>query len=172
MTMGLLDYIKEFMTVSNDEADDEDFDENYGYYGEEEPEEEYEEEEEPENEPPVSRRSQPEHYQTTKIYERDNKVVSIHNSPQLQVVIVRPQKFDDVKVIADHIVEKRTVVLNLEQTDKAISRRIVDFLGGAAYANNGKIKRIANNTYIITPAHVGLVGTDIVGDIENNTVFF
>lgn len=169
--MGLLDYFKEFMTVSNDVADDDDFDENYDLYGEDEAEEEYEEEEQEEEEE-TARRPQPERYQTTKIYERDNKVVSIHNSPQLQVVIVRPQKFDDVKVIADHIVEKRTVVLNLEQTDKAISRRIVDFLGGAAYANNGKIKRIANNTYIITPSHVGLVGTDIVGDIENNTVFF
>lgn len=168
--MGLLDKLKDFMAVSNDEADDDDFDENYGYYDEEEEyEDEYEEEVEEEV---VTRRPQPERMQTTRVYDRDNKVVSIHANSQMQVIIVRPQKFDDVKVIADHIVEKRTVVLNLEQTDKAISRRIVDFLGGAAYANSGKIKRIANNTYIITPSNVGLVGTDIVGDIENNSVFF
>ena len=74
--------------------------------------------------------------------------------------------------IADHLAEKRTVVLNLEQAGKDITRRIVDFLCGAAYAHNGQLKRIANNTYIITPLNVGLVGADVLGELENNGVFF
>ncbi len=104
--------------------------------------------------------------------ERDNKVVSIHTTAQLQVVIVKPVRFDEAADIADHLVEKRTVVLNLEQTSKDIARRIIDFLCGAAYAHNGRIKPIANNTYIITPFNVGLIGTDVLGELENNGVFF
>jgi len=104
--------------------------------------------------------------------ERDNKVVSIHTTAQLQVVIVKPVRFDEAADIADHLVEKRTVVLNLEQTSKEISRRIIDFLSGAAYAHNGRIKPVANNTYIITPFNVGLIGTDVLGELENNGVFF
>ena len=104
--------------------------------------------------------------------DRDNKVVSIHTTAQLQVVIVKPVRFDEAADIADHLVEKRTVVLNLEQTSKDIARRIIDFLCGAAYAHNGRIKPIANNTYIITPFNVGLIGTDVLGELENNGVFF
>ena len=104
--------------------------------------------------------------------DRDNKVVSIHTTAQLQVVIVKPVRFDEAADIADHLVEKRTVVLNLEQTSKDVARRIIDFLCGAAYAHNGRIKPIANNTYIITPFNVGLIGTDVLGELENNGVFF
>lgn len=103
---------------------------------------------------------------------RDNKVVSIHATAKLQVVIVKPTRFEEVAEIADHLIEKRTVVLNLEQTGKDISRRVVDFLSGAAYAHNGQLKRIANNTYIITPFNVGLIGADVLGELENNGVFF
>lgn len=105
-------------------------------------------------------------------YDRDSKVVSIHTTAQLQVVIVRPERFDEVAEIADRLIEKNTVVLNLEQTSKDIARRVVDFLSGVAYAHNGQLKRIANNTYIITPFNVGLTGADVLGELENNGVFF
>ena len=101
-----------------------------------------------------------------------DKVVSIHTTAQLQVVIVRPERFDEVAEIADQLIDKNTVVLNLEQTGKDISRRIVDFLSGVAYAHNGQLKRIANNTYIITPFNVGLTGADVLGELENNGFFF
>ena len=104
--------------------------------------------------------------------ERDNKVVSIHATAQLQVVIVKPVNFNEVGEIADHLINKRTVVLNLEQTSKDVARRVVDFLSGAAYAHNGQLKRIAANTYIITPFNVGLSGADVLGELENNGVFF
>ncbi|MBQ4313149.1 MAG: cell division protein SepF [Clostridia bacterium] len=109
---------------------------------------------------------------TTQRIDRENKVVSIHATAQLQVVIVKPVRFEEVADIADHLIDKRTVVLNLEQTGKDISRRVVDFLSGAAYAHNGQLKRIANNTYIITPFNVGLIGADVLGELENNGVFF
>ena len=102
---------------------------------------------------------------------RTNKVVNIHATAQLQVVLVKPERFDDASSIADHLNAKRTVVLNLEQTDKIVSRRLVDFLSGVAYANNGQIKKVANSTYIITPYNVGLMG-DLIDELENNGVYF
>ncbi|ADU26266.1 cell division protein SepF [Ethanoligenens harbinense] len=102
---------------------------------------------------------------------RNNKVVNIHTTAQLQVVLIKPERFDDAVGVADHLNDKRTVVLNLESTNKDVSRRIVDFLSGVAYANNGQIKRVANSTFIITPYNVDIVG-DLLDELENNGVFF
>lgn len=102
---------------------------------------------------------------------RRNKVVNIHTTAQLQVVLVKPDRFEDASSVADHLNEKRTVVLNLESTNKDVSRRLVDFLSGVAYANNGQIKRVANSTFIITPYNVDIMG-DLLDELENNGVFF
>ena len=90
--------------------------------------------------------------------ERRNKVVNIHTTTQLQVVLVKPERFENASEIADHLRDKRTVVLNLEQTDKNIARRLIDFLSGVAYANEGTIKKVALSTYIITPYNVEILG--------------
>jgi cell division inhibitor SepF len=100
-----------------------------------------------------------------------NRVVNIHATAQLQVILVKPEVFQDTKQIADHLNSKKTVVLNLESTTPDVTRRIIDFLGGVAYANGGNIKPVANNTFIITPYNVGFVGEDLVGELENNGVF-
>ena len=103
--------------------------------------------------------------------QKRNKVVNINATTQLQVVLVKPERFDDASAIADHLNAKRTVVLNLESANKEVSRRLIDFLGGVAYANNGQIKRVANSTYIITPYNVDIMG-DLLDELENNGVFF
>ena len=102
---------------------------------------------------------------------RSNKVVNIHTTTQLQVVLVKPEKFENASEIADHLREKRTVVLNLESTNKEIARRLLDFLSGVAYANEGKIKKVAISTYIITPYNVDILG-DLIDELENNGLYF
>ena len=102
---------------------------------------------------------------------KKNKVVNIHTTTQLKVVLVKPERFEDASSVADHLNAKRTIVLNLESTSKEISRRLVDFLSGVAYANNGQIKRVANSTFIITPYNVGIMG-DLLDELENNGVYF
>ncbi|MEG0824144.1 MAG: cell division protein SepF [Oscillospiraceae bacterium] len=84
---------------------------------------------------------------------KSNKVVSIHTTTRLQVVL-----------------EKRTVVLNLEKTNKELARRLLDFLSGVAYANEGTIKKVAISTYIITPYNVDIMG-DLVSELENNGMY-
>ena len=102
---------------------------------------------------------------------RSNKVVNIHTTTQLQVVLVKPDRFDNAWEIADHLREKRTVVLNLESTDDKTTRRVLDFLAGVAYAHEGKIKKVAARTYIITPYNVDILG-DLIDELENNGLYF
>ena len=101
---------------------------------------------------------------------KDN-IVNINATTQLEVVLVKPERFEDASGIADHLINKRTVVLNLESTNKDVSRRLIDFLSGVAYANNGQIKRVANSTFIITPYNVGIVG-DLLDELESSGVYF
>ena len=102
---------------------------------------------------------------------KNGKVVNINATTQLKVVLVKPERFEDASTIADHLNNKRTVVLNLESTNKEVSRRLVDFLSGVAYANNGQIKRVANSTFIITPYNVDIMG-DLLDELENNGAFY
>ena len=103
--------------------------------------------------------------------DRHNKVVNIHATAALKVVLVKPERFENASEIADHLREKRTVVLNLESTNKDVARRLIDFLSGVAYAGEGKIKKVAANTYIITPYSVDIEG-DLIDELENNGLYF
>ncbi|MBQ2783064.1 MAG: cell division protein SepF [Oscillospiraceae bacterium] len=102
--------------------------------------------------------------------DRHNKVVNIHATAALKVVLVKPERFENASEIADHLREKRTVVLNLESTNKDVARRLIDFLSGVAYAGEGKIKKVAANTYIITPYSVDIMG-DLIDELENNGLY-
>ena len=102
---------------------------------------------------------------------RNNKVVNIHTTTQLQVVLVNPTRFENASEIADHLRDKRTVVLNLEKADPAIARRLLDFLSGVAYAQEGQIKKVAMQTYIVTPYNVDIMG-DLIDELENNGLYF
>ncbi len=129
--------------------------------------EEYEdeefEEEPPRREPAFDRRDRTE--------ERRSKVVNIHATTQLKVILVKPERFENASEIADQLKEKRTVVINLESTNKDVARRLIDFLSGVAYAGEGKIKKVAANTYIITPYHVDIEG-DLIDELENSGLYF
>ena len=67
--------------------------------------------------------------------------MNINATTQLKVVLVKPERFETRARSPTHLKEKRTVVINLESTNKDIARRLIDFLSGVAYAGEGKIKR-------------------------------
>ena len=106
-----------------------------------------------------------------RVEDRRNKVVNIHATTQLKVVLVKPERCENASEIADHLKDKRTVVLNLESTNKDIARSLIDFLSGVAYAGEGKIKKVAANTYLITPYSVDIEG-DLIDELENNGLYF
>ena len=91
--------------------------------------------------------------------------VSLTSLPQLQVVLVKPERFEDASGIADSLNAKKTVVLNLESCNKEIARRLVDFLSGVAYANQGNVQKVANSTFLITPYNVDISGIGLLDDM-------
>ena len=150
--MSLLDDFKRMIRPTSDEDDDYDVD--------------FDEQDSPFlDERPRMERDRP------VVGARRGKVVNIHATTQLKVVLVKPERFENASEIADHLKEKRTVVMNLESTHKDIARRLVDFLSGVAYAGEGKIKKVAANTYIITPYSVDIQG-DLIDELENNGLYF
>ncbi len=80
------------------------------------------------------------------------------NAASIELKVVRPDTFVNSRQIADHLLNNRTVVLNLEATNKETARRILDFLSGVAYSIGGQLKRVANNTFVITPNNVDVSG--------------
>lgn len=95
----------------------------------------------------------------SKFFSNDKKNKNTQSAaPQMQVVIVKPDHFEDVTMIADHLNAKKSVVLNLESSNRETSRRILDFLSGVAYANGGTIRKVANSTFMITPGTVDIMG--------------
>lgn len=97
---------------------------------------------------------------------KKERSVSLSSIPQLQVVLVKPERFEEASDIADSLNAKKTVVLNLESASKEVARRLVDFLSGVAYANQGNVQKIANSTFLITPYNVDISGMSLLDDIE------
>lgn len=162
--MGLFDKIKDIVTDNENDDFDDFYEDGNSSFGIEPPKERGSrrersaEKEERYSERPRMRRHD------------SDKVVNIHTTAQLQVVLVKPERFEEAATIGDNLNEKRTVVLNLESTNRDIARRLLDFLSGVAYASNGQIKRVANSTYIITPYNVDVMG-DLIDELENNGMF-
>lgn len=174
---GIVDKFRRMWDAPEDEYE---YDDDY----------DYEDDEEEDELPPTSNRSRSREYDMRNDMRGDtrndmrgdmrrgaaeqnkNKVLNIHTTAKLQVVLFKPQRFDDeTRVIADELMKTNTVVLNLEDTNKDMSRRIIDFLSGVAYANHGKIKKIASSTFIIIPSNVDLTGDDLLDELENNGVY-
>lgn len=156
--MSFIDKIKGIINVPEDEYYDEMEREDYMTY-------------KPSEEDAASGRQHASRQRRSMEAEDPNKVVNIHATAKLQVVLAKPERFEDARGIADNLNEKRTVVLNLESANREIARRLVDFLSGVAYANHGELKKVANNTFIITPYNVDVMG-DLIDELENTGVFF
>jgi len=94
------------------------------------------------------------------------------NPSQMQVVLVKPERYEDVTSIADHLNDRKTVVLNLESADKDLSRRIVDFLSGATYANHGNMRKVSKGTFLIVPNGVDMMGELMMDEFDEGRMYF
>jgi cell division inhibitor SepF len=82
-------------------------------------------------------------------------VVSLPNpSKAVKLVVFEPQGFDDVQPIVDHLKNRRPVILNMEEIEKSLARRITDFVGGAVYALDGAVQKVSTSIMLFTPANV------------------
>lgn len=101
---------------------------------------------------------------------KKGKIVKIHTTAQLNVVVMQIESFDEAREIADHIKTKRPVVINLEKLDGAVARRVVDFLSGATYALDGNIQKISSGIFLVTPYNVGIMG-DFKDELRSKSLF-
>lgn len=171
--MALLDELKKIARPFND---DDDYIENdeYDEYDEEEEEgftEEYDDAPEQEAKPSAPR--------SGVFNRREREVRSAPaftpadrgGSGKMKLVICKPEAFEEAAEIAQNLCDRRAVLINLEETNKDVSRRLIDFLSGVAFALGGKIKRVSAQAYILTPTNVDLVG-DAVEDFESSGIYF
>lgn len=89
------------------------------------------------------------------------KVVNFSGGANYQMVLIKPESFGEATSVADNLLNKNTVVLNLESISPGAARKLIDFLAGVTYAVSGQFKQVAGNTYVITPN-----GVDIRGDLS------
>lgn len=101
---------------------------------------------------------------------KKGKVVNINTTTQLKVVVVSPESFEEARDIADHLKQKKPVVINLEGVEREVARRIVDFLSGAVYSLDGNIQKISAGIFLIAPYNVGIMG-DFKDELRNKGVF-
>ena len=155
--MGLMDKIKDLAKITDedyfDDADNAAYEDDYAR--DEAAESDIYDEQPVQEEAPSYRRRRV-NYQPAD--HGANRVVDIRSGSRSQVVFKKLDKYENVREVADELNEKKIVVLNLETCPSDVSRRILDFLCGVAYANSGDITRVAVRTYIITPYNVPVTG--------------
>ena len=91
----------------------------------------------------------------------NGQVLNMNASNKQEVVLFRPGSFNDTSKAADDLRNRKAVIVNMENVDKAMARRVVDFLSGCVYALDGDVKKIAQSAYLFCPHNM-----DIVGDLE------
>ena len=173
--MSIWDTVKKFAQPYSDD-DYDDYDDDYM--------DEYEEEEEvqqpsrrekrraaaaPAPAAPVMEEDEDEDFGFTAMSANTNKAPAagfngrvLNTSNKQAVVLFRPTSFNDTSKAADELNKRKAVIVNMENVDKAMARRVVDFLSGCVYALEGNVKKVAQSAYIFCPKNV-----EIHGDLEN-----
>lgn len=143
--MGFMDKVYNIMGIESEDMYEEEYYEEY-------PQNNYEEQSVNESYMP-SRRS------SSRSSQRVNR---FEDNPQMKLVIMQPISFEEARDIANHLKERKPIVINLEAVDNPTSRRIVDFLSGAVYALDGSIKKVSNGIFLIAPCNVGVMDDEEV----------
>ena len=143
--MGIWDKVKGMV---NPPEEDDYYDDDEGYY-------------DFEDEPAVQQPAQQTASYAQPVQSRQSSMGVVGGA--LEMKVVKPEKYDSATAqkIADHLLNNRTVVLNLEVTNKESARRLIDFLSGVAYSIDGYIQRVANNTFVIVPKNVDVSGEQL-----------
>ncbi len=159
--MGVWDGIKNIFNLSDEDYEDDMLEEE-----ENEDEADFEQE-------PVSRKvKEPARKEPSRFGERRSaKTVPFNNGDNMRLYLAKPERFEDVTAIADQYCARRTVVLNLEKTDRDLARRILDFMSGVAYAKNGDLRKAAINTFVIVPSDVDVSGENAVEDFDDSKFY-
>ena len=150
--MSFWDNVKKITQPYSDEEYDDEYDEETGYV---------EEQEVPQPRRSSTAPKQESGYSSAPAGGFNGQVLSMGSGKQ-EVVLFHAKTFDDAAKAADELRRRKAIILNMENVDKALTRRVVDFLSGSIYALDGSVKKIAQATYLFCPHNM-----DVVGDLEN-----
>ncbi|GAB6173529.1 cell division protein SepF [Paradesulfitobacterium aromaticivorans] len=89
---------------------------------------------------------------------RSAQVLSIHSQKQMKVVVMEPHSFEDAQNIADQLKNRRPVIVNLENAERNLAKRVVDFISGTTYALNGNMQKVGNGIFLFVPSNVDISG--------------
>lgn len=96
-------------------------------------------------------------------------VVNFQASVKMEVVVIQPESYDEAQDICDHIKSQRPVIINLENMERNVAQRIMDFVSGAIYTLNGNLQRVTNNIFIIAPENIDVAG-DFREELKTNGI--
>ena len=99
------------------------------------------------------------------------QVVSIHSQKQMKVVVMEPKTYDEVQAIADNLKNRKSVVVNLENADKELAKRVVDFVSGTVYALNGSSQKVGNGIFLFAPSNVDISSVMGNDDLKDKAFF-
>jgi len=101
---------------------------------------------------------------------KKNKIVNIHTTTQMKVVIYEPSDFEEAPSIVDNLKNRKPVVINLENLEQELAKKIFDFLNGAVYALDGNIQKVSKGIFILAPNNVDISG-NVRDELRNKGVF-
>ena len=159
--MSFWDNVKKFAQPYSDEEYD-DFDDEMDDFGEVEEEPSPRKRRNPFNTDRETESSAPAASSVSSVSGGFSGQVLNMNSGKQEVVLFHAKTFDDAARAADELRKRKAVILNMENVDKSLTRRVVDFLSGSVYALDGSVKKVAQSTYLFCPHNM-----DVVGDLEN-----
>ena len=98
-----------------------------------------------------------------------SNIVNFQTSVQMEVIVIQPETYDEAQEVCDHIKSQRPVIINLEQMERSVAQRIMDFVSGACYTLNGNLQRVTNNIFIIAPENIDVAG-DFREELKSNGI--
>lgn len=101
---------------------------------------------------------------------RKGQVLSLHAQQAVKVVVAKPQAFEEAQGLANHLKNRRPVIINLEKADTELGRRIVDFISGTTYALNGNMQKVGNSIFLFVPSNVE-INSEYKEQIKNGELF-
>ncbi|NLI59958.1 MAG: cell division protein SepF [Clostridiales bacterium] len=101
---------------------------------------------------------------------RKGKVVNIHTSTHVKVVVYQPLSFDDTQNIIDNLKSRKPIVVNLDSLDADLAQRVLDFMSGAVYSLEGTIQKVSRGIFVLAPSNIDVVG-NIPEELKGKSFF-
>ena len=90
----------------------------------------------------------------SRVREMRPQIEAVPNLSNVRVHLILPRSFNDAQQIADRFKQSIPVILNLQNADAELSKRLIDFASGLTYALNGGMQRVADKVFLLTPRNV------------------